>query len=147
MKKLIYEIPVHDDNDAEMIAREIEGVLGMRPARVEEIAPPCRLPEAFLSWAEGFFGDKFHRNTRLQRRDLYDAFIAYDPEQRKFCTATAFKRWIIAYCAYKGYVLNPQKYDRLTGLPCDLDRDGQPVIDDKSGGIEYFTVGDGSRPE
>ena len=28
MKKLIYEIPVHDDNDAEMIAREIEAVLG-----------------------------------------------------------------------------------------------------------------------
>ena len=41
MKKLIYEIPVHDDNDAEMIAREIEAVLGIRPARVEEIAPPC----------------------------------------------------------------------------------------------------------
>ena len=38
MKKLIYEIPVHDDNDAEMIAREIEAVLGIRPARVEEIA-------------------------------------------------------------------------------------------------------------
>ena len=38
MKKLIYEIPVHDDNDAEMIAREI---LGIRPAHVEEIAPPC----------------------------------------------------------------------------------------------------------
>ena len=37
MKKLIYEIPVHDDNDAEMIAREIEAVLGIRPARVEEI--------------------------------------------------------------------------------------------------------------
>ena len=36
MKKLIYEIPVHDDNDAEMIAREIEAVLGIRPARVEE---------------------------------------------------------------------------------------------------------------
>ena len=31
MKKLIYEIPVHDDNDAEMIAREIEAVLGIRP--------------------------------------------------------------------------------------------------------------------
>ena len=40
MKKLIYEIPVHDDNDAEMIAREIEGILGIRPAHVEEIAPP-----------------------------------------------------------------------------------------------------------
>ena len=41
MKKLIYEIPVHDDNDAEMIAREIEAILGIRPAHVEEIAPPC----------------------------------------------------------------------------------------------------------
>ena len=38
MKKLIYEIPVHDDNDAEMIAREIEAILGIRPTRVEEDA-------------------------------------------------------------------------------------------------------------
>lgn len=102
------------------------------------------MTEEFLSWAEEYFSDECHRNTRLQRRDLYDAFIAYAPEQRKFCTATTFKKRIIKYCEYKDYKFNPQKYDRLTGLPCDLDRDGQPVIDDKSAGIEYFTIGDAS---
>lgn len=49
------------------------------------------MTEEFLSWAEEYFSDECHRNTRLQRRDLYDAFIAYAPEQRKFCTATTFK--------------------------------------------------------
>ena len=102
------------------------------------------MTEEFLSWAEEYFSDECHRNTRLQRRDLYDAFIAYAPEQRKFCTATTFKKRIIKYCEYKDYKFNPQKYDRLTGLPCDLDKDGQPVIDDKSAGIEYFTIGDAS---
>ena len=102
------------------------------------------MTEEFLSWAEEYFSDESHRNTRLQRRELYDAFLAYAPEQRKFCTATTFKKRIIKYCEYKEYRFNPQKYDPVTGLPCDLDKDGQPVIDDKSAGIEYFTIGDGT---
>ena len=39
-------------------------------------------------------------------------------------------------------MFNPQKYDRITGLPIYLDKDGNPVIDDKSSGVEYFTIGD-----
>lgn len=30
------------------------------------------------------------------------------------------------------------------GLPFQTDKDGRPVVDDKAGGIEYFTIGTGS---
>ena len=66
MKKLIYEIPVHDDNDAEMIAREIEAVLGIRPARVEEIAPPCDKQERE---SVQLGGDSSHSATAPVRND------------------------------------------------------------------------------
>lgn len=39
---------------------------------------------------------------------------------------------------------NPQKYDSKTGYPFQVDQDGRPVIDDKAGGVEYFTVGTGT---
>ena len=114
----------------------------VRPSALRCVASVREMTEEFLSWAEEYFSDESHRNTRLQRRELYDAFLAYAPEQRKFCTVTTFKKRIIKYCEYKEYRFNPQKYDPVTGLPCNLDKDGQPVIDDKSAGIEYFTVGD-----
>lgn len=41
----------------------------------------------------------------------------------------------------EGWVFNPHKYDAKSGLPLFLDKDGKPVIDDKSGGVEYFTIG------
>ena len=100
------------------------------------------MTEEFLSWAEEYFSDPAKRNVQLVRKELYDAFLTYVPEQRKYCSPTAFKRRIIKYCEYKGYMFNPQKYDRITGLPIYLDKDGNPVIDDKSSGVEYFTIGD-----
>ncbi len=38
-------------------------------------------------------------------------------------------------------------YDPITHLPLKYDTDGHPVTDDKSGGVEYFTLGtDGTIP-
>jgi hypothetical protein len=100
--------------------------------------------EDFLTWAEEHFSDTYRRNTRLTRQDLYDAFMEKFPSQRKYCSATGFKKKIKNYCAWKGYQFNPQKYDPVTGIAFQFDADGQPVIDDKSGGVEYFTIGDGA---
>ena len=50
------------------------------------------------------------------------------------------------YCSWKGYVFNPHKYDSITGKPFQVDKDGKAVVDDKSGGVEYFTVGTGAQP-
>ena len=62
-------------------------------------------------------------------------------QQRKYISSTAFKKKFKMYCSWKGYVLNPHKYDSVTGLPFQVDKDGRPIVDDKSGGVEYFTLG------
>jgi hypothetical protein len=97
--------------------------------------------EEFLTWAEEYFSADDKLNTRLPRKELYDAFLEHSPGQRKFCSTTAFKTKIQNYCTWKGYTFNPHKYDPVTGIPFQTDKDGQPVIDDKSGGVEYFTIG------
>ena len=48
------------------------------------------------------------------------------------------------YCDWKGYLFNPHKYDSKTVKPFKTDKDGCPVLDDKAGGVEYFTVGTGT---
>jgi hypothetical protein len=98
--------------------------------------------EEFLAWAEEYFSADDKRNTRLPRKEIYDAFLEYSSSPRKYNTPNAFRVKIESYCKWKGYTLNPQKYDPVTGIPFQTDKDGQPVIDDKSGGVEYFTIGD-----
>ena len=44
------------------------------------------------------------------------------------------------YCKLKGYLFNPARYDALSRLPLYYDKDGSPDLDDKSGGVEYFTI-------
>lgn len=100
--------------------------------------------ETLISWADEYLSNEDHLNRRLIRKDLYDAFCTYDPAQRKFISPTAFKKKFIMYCEWKGYIFNPHKYDSKTGNPFQMDKDGRPIIDDKAGGIEYFTVGTGT---
>ncbi len=98
--------------------------------------------EAFISWAEEYFSDDNHRNTPLKRKDIYDSFLEYSPEQRRYTTPHAFKSKIRKYCTWKGLLFNPHKYDTVSGLPMFFDSDGRPDDSDKSGGIEYFLIGD-----
>ncbi|GAP73063.1 hypothetical protein SAMD00024442_6_13 [Candidatus Symbiothrix dinenymphae] len=98
--------------------------------------------EEFISWAEEYFSAEEKLNTRIARKDMFDTFLAYAPDQRKWCKATTFKKRIIKYCDWKNLKFNPHRYDPLTGLPMYHDKEGKPDIDDKSGGVEYFTIGD-----
>ncbi len=97
--------------------------------------------EQMISWADEYFSADEHIGHSLVRKEVFDAFMAYDPGMRKFITPTAFKDRIKKYCEWKGYVFNPQKYDPATGQPLFFDKDGRPVIDDKRNGVEYFTIG------
>lgn len=97
--------------------------------------------EQMISWADEYFSADEHIGVRLVRKEVFDSFMNYDPAMRKFITPTAFKDRIKKYCEWKGLIFNPQKYDPKSGEPLFFDRDGRPVIDDKSGGVEYFTVG------
>ena len=120
------------------------GVIQAPGERLEQRKLRQEIGETLISWADEYFSSTEHLNVRLPRKDLWDAFCNYDNAQRKFNTPTSFKKKFIMYCAWKGFVFNPQKYDSTTGLPFQTDKDGRPVVDDKAGGIEYFTIGTGS---
>lgn len=117
------------------------GVIQAPGERLEQRKLRQEIGETFISWAEEYFSLTTRINTRLIRKTLYDDFLNYDPNQRKYITATEFKKRLIKFCEWKHYVFNPQKYDSITGQPFQVDKDGRPVLDDKSGGTEYFTIG------
>lgn len=117
------------------------GVIQAPGERLEQRKLRQEMGETLISWADEYFSSEEHLNCRLARKELYDAFCTYDPAQRKFISPTAFKKKFVMYCDWKGYIFNPQKYDTTTGKPFQIDKDGRPVIDDKAGGVEYFTVG------
>lgn len=117
------------------------GVIQAPGDRLEQRRIRQEIGETFIAWADEFFSDSAHLNARLVRKELYESLCSYDPNQRRYCPAQAFKKKLVAYCRWKGYIFNPQKYDPISHLPSSVDRDGKPNIDDKSGGIEYFTIG------
>lgn len=117
------------------------GVVQAPGERLEMRKLRQEITEPLISWADEYFSDPAHLNTRLVRKDLYDSFCSYDQNQKRYISSTKFKKKFKLYCEWKGYVFNPDKYDPVTGAPHQFDKDGNPVIDDKAGGVEYFTVG------
>jgi hypothetical protein len=96
--------------------------------------------ETFLSWADEYFSDEEKLNRRLIKKTLYDDYIKYSNLPPKIVTPTAFKNKIKAFCTWKGYKFNLNLYDATSGKPLYYDKDGKPDLDDKAGGIEYFSV-------
>lgn len=117
------------------------GVVEAPNERLEQRQLRQEITEDFIAWADEYFSDEKNLNCKQKRKDLTDKFFEYAPMQRKYITATEFKKKIIKYCKWKGYLFNPQRYDRVTGKPIYFDSDGRPDVDDKSGGLEYFTLG------
>lgn len=123
------------------------GVVQAPGERLEQRKLRQEIGDTLISWADEYFSNEHNLNRRTPRKEMYDALITYDPAQRKYILPTAFKKKLVLYCKWKGYIFNPQKYDRKSGLPLFLDKDGKPIIDDKSGGVEYFTIGTPDHPE
>ena len=117
------------------------GVIEAPGERLEQRQLRQEVSEDFLSWADEYYSDDAHLNVRLPRKDLNDSFFAHSPQQRKYVTSTEFKKKFIKYCKLRGFTFNPSRFDRVTGKPMYFDSDGRPDIDDKSGGVEYFTIG------
>ena len=120
------------------------GVVQAPQERLVERRLRQEITEVFIAWADEYYSDPAHMNHRIPRRTLFDEYCKDDVNARKFSNSTTeFKKRLVKYCEYKGYIFNPHKYDPVTGKPCKFDRrSGNPIIDDKSGGVEYFTVGD-----
>jgi hypothetical protein len=115
------------------------------------IAPPTErldrrrlrqyIGENFLSWADEYFsvteGEDVttifsnNLNIPITRKELSDNFHDKNPNDRKYVTAHIFKKKIKAWCDYRSLIFNPHKRDDH----------GRPGLDDKSGGVEYFMVG------
>lgn len=117
------------------------GVVQAPGERLEQRKLRQEITEGFISWADEYFSDPEHRNVKIPRKQLQDAYLDYDPLQRRFFSPTEFKKRFIKYCEWAGYVFNPQMYDPVTHKPYKFDKDGKPVVDDKSGGVEFFTLG------
>lgn len=117
------------------------GVIQAPGDRIELRRMRQEITEGFILWADEYFSEPTRLNVQISRKSLQDAYFESDPSQRKYVTPTEFKKRFKKYCQYRGYIFNPKMYDPVTGLPNKLDRDGRPVLDDKSGGIEFFTVG------
>ena len=84
-----------------------------------------------------------HRNTRIPRRTIYENLIeTVGVKRSQYYTPHGFKKKIKDFCRWKGYRFNPHKYDPVTGEAKYFDKDGNPDDDDKSGGVEYFTIAD-----
>ncbi|MDR2129592.1 MAG: DNA primase [Odoribacteraceae bacterium] len=101
--------------------------------------------EIFLTWADAFF-TRENLNFRQPRQAMYDKFVEFDVNIRKYYNSTKFGKCIRHYCEYSGYHLNPQKANEENVMFLDFvkeypDRSFFGSMD-KSGGIEYFTIAD-----
>jgi len=118
------------------------GVVEAPGERLEQRQLRQEITEDFINWADEYFSAEEKRNTKIARKDLNDSFFESAPMQRKYVSPTEFKKKVVKYCKLKGFIFNPGRFDRITGKPIYFDSDGRPDIDDKSGGVEYFTIGD-----
>lgn len=117
------------------------GVVQAPGERLEQRKLRQEITETMISWADEYFSEETKFNVQINKKDLWDSFCNYDPGVRKYFSPTSFKKKFKMYCEFKGYIFNPHKYDAVTGKPCFFNRDGVPIIDDKSGGVEWFRVG------
>lgn len=102
-----------------------------------------QIGEDFLAWADEYFSydeankcfiASDHINAQIPRKELYDDYILKYPGKQKFTTPTRFKKKMILYCDYRKAVFNPHKF---------FDREEtRPGADDKTGGVEFFTIAD-----
>ncbi|MDD3194383.1 MAG: CHC2 zinc finger domain-containing protein [Paludibacter sp.] len=99
-----------------------------------------KMGETFITWAEEYFSDESKLGQRLVKKNIYEDFIKSSNVNLKYEPITIFKKKIQSFCKWKGFIFNPHMYDSITGLPLRYDKDGQPILDDKSGGVEYLTV-------
>ena len=104
------------------------------------------MSEVLFQWAEEYFDPTGVRlNDRINRKVLIDSFLEYAGGPAGHgVTRTNFKQKIIAYCKFKGYDFNINRpnaektyYSDWKPLHPDESFIGD---DDKSGGVEYFTV-------
>jgi len=100
--------------------------------------------DKFIEWAEEYFENETEPriDIRIARRAMEDSYkVCLSSKEVQFLTPQSFRERILAFCRWKGYTLNPRKYNDKTREPLYLDKDGNANVTDKSGGVEYYTIG------
>ncbi|MDE7397031.1 MAG: hypothetical protein K2M98_04825, partial [Muribaculum sp.] len=108
------------------------------------------MSEVFLQWADEFFDPSGNNlNRRISRKDMFLAFLEFagGPSGHNV-TRSNLKKKIVAFCKYKGYDFNIDKpIETASGIKvyyADWKKDNPDDSfvggDDKSAGVEYFTV-------
>lgn len=95
--------------------------------------------ENFLLWADEYFSFDQNVNVKIPRQIIYDNYLDKVQSARRYETPNGFKKKVKAYCEFRELDFNPQLYDK-DGIPLKFDKHGRAVEDDKSGGVEYFTI-------
>jgi len=99
--------------------------------------------ESFLTWADEFFSNKEKIGVKLKKKaDMYDEFIRFGGHNMKYETISLFKKKLKWFCELRGFKFNPHLYDSVSGKALRYDKDGNPVEDDKSNGIESIMIGE-----
>ena len=117
------------------------GVVQAPGDRLEQRKRRQEIGESIIAFADEYYSDEMHLNRAIPRREIYEAFQKNDPQTAKFINQQLFKKKLKLYFDWKGLIFNPEKYDAISGLPLSFDKDGKPILDNKSGGVEYFTAG------
>jgi hypothetical protein len=97
--------------------------------------------EELLAWLDEYFSDILKLNTRIPRKELYEAAMNTNPNLRKYVSTTRFKKKLKAWCKFREFTFNPMLYDERC-RPISFDKNNRPIESDKSNGIEYFTIAD-----
>lgn len=112
-----------------------------------------QIGEDFLQWAEVKFacdpkGEPIDEHSALNQREargeLWADFAREKPHALKYVSTTNFKNRMKNYCRYKGFHFNPNKANK-DGIDYGEWKKNNPDrmfdgADDKSGGVEYFTI-------
>ena len=120
------------------------GLIEAPTERLEQRRLRQQIGEDFLAWADEFFGfdevqncfeqGNANMNHPIPRREMYDDFVGKYPKQKAYTTATKFKKKVRWYANYRNAMYNPHKFFDL--------EETRPGADDKTGGVEYFTLAD-----
>jgi len=106
-----------------------------------------KIGEAFLQWAESYFDPSGNNiNNRIDRKNMYKAFLEDFPGQHKFVSPAAFKERLKAFCELKGLHINPHKLngDKINFRTWHAAGKAGVFFGDRdsSNGNEYLTITD-----
>lgn len=113
------------------------GIVKPPADRIETRRLRQEIGEGFMQWADEYYSVdengtiKNLVNKPVSRQDLWNNFKEKNANEAKFYSPNLFKKKFKNWCLYWKFQFNPHKFDKQN----------KPGADDKSNGIEYFTVG------